>query len=76
MDYESRNQMVMNEKTNVMKQRHLVNTEDDYCYVCGGEDTEDKNKIVYCEGCNITVHQKCYGMNELEEGEDWFCLNC
>ena len=30
--------------------------DDDYCYICGEEDYEDDDLIVYCDRCNITVH--------------------
>lgn len=35
------------------------------CDVCGF-DTEPDNLIVYCESCNIGVHQTCYGISQVE----------
>ncbi|CAN0517167.1 unnamed protein product, partial [Scytosiphon promiscuus] len=38
------------------------------CDVCGF-DTEPDNLIVYCESCNIGVHQTCYGISQVESEE-------
>lgn len=31
--------------------------------------------IVFCGNCNVPVHQSCYGIEQLPEG-DWICYNC
>lgn len=36
----------------------------DLCDICGF-DTETDNLIVYCESCNMGVHQTCYGISEV-----------
>ncbi|CAN0546353.1 unnamed protein product, partial [Ectocarpus sp. 8 AP-2014] len=36
----------------------------DLCEICGF-DTEPDNLIVYCESCNMGVHQTCYGISEV-----------
>ena len=33
------------------------------------------NRIVYCDGCNAAVHQACYGVAEIPEG-DFYCDRC
>lgn len=38
-------------------------------------DAEDDNEMVFCENCNICVHQACYGILEIPLG-DWFCNSC
>uniref|UniRef100_A0A834RCY3 Protein Jade-1 n=1 Tax=Sarcoptes scabiei TaxID=52283 RepID=A0A834RCY3_SARSC len=45
------------------------------CDVCKNPDAEDGNEMVFCEICNICVHQACYGILEIPEG-DWFCRAC
>eukprot|EP00667_Euglena_gracilis_P002303 EG_transcript_2304 len=49
--------------------------DDDRCVVCGLEDTYESNEMVYCDCCNIAVHQKCYGIITIPQGS-WFCLKC
>lgn len=38
----------------------------DMCDICGF-DTEPDNLIVYCESCNMGVHQNCYGISQVCE---------
>ncbi|CRK35994.1 hypothetical protein BN1723_015046, partial [Verticillium longisporum] len=33
------------------------------------------NEIIFCDGCDKAVHQKCYGIHDIPEG-DWFCKEC
>jgi len=33
------------------------------------------NLIIFCEGCGTGVHQECYGVGKIPEG-DWFCDAC
>ena len=49
--------------------------DDVVCHVCGDGEYEDDNLILYCSKCNITVHQKCYGVLVIPE-EDWICHLC
>lgn len=45
------------------------------CDVCRSPDGEDGNEMVFCEVCNICVHQACYGIAQIPEG-DWLCSPC
>lgn len=49
--------------------------EDALCVVCGHGDSEAPNEIVFCERCEIAVHQQCYGVAQLPEDE-WLCWPC
>ena len=49
--------------------------DDIVCFVCGDGEYEDDNLILYCSKCNMTVHQKCYGILVVPEG-DWICHLC
>ena len=39
--------------------------EDAVCMVCFNGVSDDDNCILFCDGCNATVHQACYGVAEV-----------
>ncbi|KAI8606487.1 hypothetical protein EDD21DRAFT_360835 [Dissophora ornata] len=47
------------------------------CLVCGSGKSYAHNKILFCDGpgCDIPVHQKCYGVDVVPEG-NWYCQRC
>uniref|UniRef100_A0A0N5AQ18 PHD-type domain-containing protein n=1 Tax=Syphacia muris TaxID=451379 RepID=A0A0N5AQ18_9BILA len=47
------------------------------CCVCADENGWDANPLVYCDGpnCEVAVHQGCYGIIKVPEGE-WYCAKC
>lgn len=51
-------------------------TEDEeaMCAVCSGGLSLAPNLIVFCERCDIAVHQKCYGVDDIPAGELSFSL--
>ena len=38
-------------------------------------DSEEMNEMVFCDKCNICVHQACYGITSIPEGK-WYCRTC
>ena len=53
----------------------IVAMEDALCCVCGGGQSEPPNEIMFCERCEVAVHQDCYGVGEIPDG-DWLCWPC
>ncbi|CAN0038181.1 unnamed protein product, partial [Phaeothamnion confervicola] len=51
---------------------------DSVCMACfDGTPTDRVNEIVFCDGCNCSLHQKCAGVTAVPEGEaPWFCDWC
>jgi origin recognition complex subunit 4 len=49
--------------------------EDPPCQICGELDSEPPNEILFCDGCTLAVHQKCYSIPKIPDG-DWFCKKC
>ncbi|XP_076461022.1 uncharacterized protein LOC143293713 isoform X2 [Babylonia areolata] len=47
------------------------------CCVCSDERGWDENPLVYCDGhgCNVAVHQACYGIVTVPSGP-WYCRKC
>lgn len=48
---------------------------DRVCAVCDGTESLSSNAIVFCDGCDIAVHQECYGIVFIPEGQ-WLCRRC
>nr|CAD7453194.1 unnamed protein product [Timema tahoe] len=45
------------------------------CDVCRSPDSEEGNEMVFCDCCNICVHQACYGITAIPPGS-WLCRTC
>ena len=48
---------------------------DECCAVCFDGDSYDDNPILFCDKCNVAVHQLCYGIQKIPQG-DWICKSC
>lgn len=45
------------------------------CSVCSDDQGTEENPLVYCDGCEVAVHQACYGIVQVPAGS-WFCRKC
>jgi hypothetical protein len=50
---------------------HIASRKEDeeaLCAVCSGGLSVEPNFIVFCERCDLAVHQQCYGIEEIPPG--------
>jgi PHD-zinc-finger like domain/PHD-finger len=72
---ESRQVLERRREQDLAWQRQLEQDMDAVCEICGDGEVIPENQILFCEACNVAVHQMCYGIERVPEG-DYYCIPC
>ncbi|KAK4743507.1 hypothetical protein SAY87_001508 [Trapa incisa] len=46
------------------------------CAICRWVEDWEYNKIIFCNRCQIAVHQECYGASDIQDFSVWVCRAC
>ncbi|KAK7144069.1 hypothetical protein R3I93_015045 [Phoxinus phoxinus] len=75
LELESRSQQNMQRAIETEEGLGIEYDEDVVCDVCRSPEGEDSNEMVFCDKCNVCVHQACYGILKVPQG-NWLCRTC
>lgn len=62
-------------RSSVGPEAEAMEDDDSCCEICGEAEPTLSNQIIFCDGCDIAVCQKCYSVTKVPDG-DWYCRPC
>lgn len=74
-ELEVQTRMMMTQKIDDIERLGIEYDESVVCDVCRSPEGEEDNEMVFCDNCDICVHQACYGIQEIPDGS-WLCRTC
>jgi hypothetical protein len=68
---------LLQKKREALKAMEIQQEEDDnaVCDICYDGESSGENRIIFCDSCDVSVHQQCYGIDIVPKG-DYFCRAC
>jgi len=72
---ENRKMLERRKELDLAWQKQLEQDMDAVCEICADGEVTPDNQILFCEACNVAVHQMCYGIEKVPEG-DYYCMAC
>lgn len=68
---------LLQKKLDAQKAIEMQQQEDDnaVCDICYDGESSGENRIIFCDSCDLSVHQQCYRIDVVPKG-DYFCRAC